>query len=648
MTRNRIVFFLTFAALLLAPAIFAAAPAARTATRMVYDPNTTYMVLFGGQTAFDTGTAKSYNLNDTWFWVGDHWVQMYPANSPSGRSFHTMTYDVAHSRVTMFGGKTDALNGVDETWVFDGTDWTQLHPATSPSPRIWASSAYDTDRNRIVLFGGQLTTADLKTTTTYADTWEFDGTNWVQTGTNGPQISTPLLGYDQATKQMILMGADSSQKTHQYLYDSSKGTWTEMTPSTMPDCVVDSGLAYQAHDPKVLVLYAGTCSSSGTGATTYEWDGTNWQQVTVLSSTFRLTGEAMAYDAARRTTMIFGGTEAFSLPGGSTYTYHNGVWSSAVENVLSPQPRSLFAFTADPTHGVVWLTGGMDSLNLWSDLWKYSNGSWQQITVDGTPSACGSPVSTYDTDRGRLIVLCQDASLHEFDGTAWKTFNPSDQKTHPQVRRFSAMAYDATLKKTVLFGGFNEVNYLDETWLWDGTTWTQVKKNLPPSRSHTAMWFDPVMKKTVIYGGIGQRSTNDRIERFSDMWSFDGTGWSEMKSVTVTPGQRYGAQVAVNPQSNTVWLFGGLKFVIDGAKQSQVYANDLWMWDGSKWTQVNASAAPPERENGGLAFDPLSNDLALFGGYAGFYRSDLWVLRNGQWVLKAEALPQPRKRGVRH
>src|SRR6266550_3444494 len=152
MTRYRIPYFVTFLALLLAPALFAASPAARTATRMVYDPTTTYTVLFGGQSRFDTGTSKSYNLNDTWIWAGDHWVQVYPASSPSGRSFHTMTYDVAHSRVTMFGGKTDTVNGGDETWVFDGSNWTQLHPATAPSPRIWAGSAYDTKRNRIVLY----------------------------------------------------------------------------------------------------------------------------------------------------------------------------------------------------------------------------------------------------------------------------------------------------------------------------------------------------------------------------------------------------------------------------------------------------------------------------------------------------------------
>jgi hypothetical protein len=178
-----------------------------------------------------------------------------------------------------------------------------------------------------------------------------------------------------------------------------------------------------------------------------------------------------------------------------------------------------------------------------------------------------------------------------------------------------------------------------------------VKKNTAPARSHAAMWFDPNMNRTVIYGGIGQRSTNDRIERYEDMWSFDGTGWTEMKAVATQthPGQRYGAQVTVNPADGKAYLFGGLKLIVDGAKQSQVYQNDLWVWDGhaQTWSQVNTATAPPARENGGLAFDPVSNELVLAAGYAGVYRSDVWSLRGGDWVLHTETLPQPRRRGVR-
>ena len=92
---------------------------------------------------------------------------------------------------------------------------------------------------------------------------------------------------------------------------------------------------------------------------------------------------------------------------------------------------------------------------------------------------------------------------------------------------------------------------------------------------------------------------------------------------------------------------GVVNSVVPGAVCS---ATCTTQWDGGsqKWTQVNTGVAPPERENGGLAFDPIANELVLFGGYAGYYRSDVWSLRSGQWLLHAEALPQQRRRGIRH
>ena len=47
--------------------------------------------------------------------------------------------------------------------------------------------------------------------------------------------------------------------------------------------------------------------------------------------------------------------------------------------------------------------------------------------------------------------------------------------TSPSPRAVSAMAYDPVSKKVVMFGGFNDTTYLNDTWTWDGTTWTQAK-----------------------------------------------------------------------------------------------------------------------------------------------------------------------------
>ena len=119
------------------------------------------------------------------------------------------------------------------------------------------------------------------------------------------------------------------------------------------------------------------------------------------------------------------------------------------------------------------------------------------------------------------------------------------------------------------------------------------------------------------------------------MWSFDGNGWTEIKP-SANPGARYGAQIGVNPVTKEVILFGGLKVESSGTLQTQVYANDTWLWDGANWKQLTTATAPPARENGSFEFDPSTQKLTLFGGYSGFYHSDVWTFSNGQWTYVPE------------
>src|SRR5438128_5892270 len=116
------------------------------------------------------------------------------------------------------------------------------------------------------------------------------------------------------------------------------------------------------------------------------------------------------------------------------------------------------------------------------------------------------------------------------------------------------------------------------------------------------MWYDPTLKKTVIYGGIGRITSSDRVTRYSDMWTFDGNGWSKLTPSGGTPGQRYGAQIVIDPATNHLLLFGGLR---DDSvppvppsttpTEVQTYVGDMWDWDGSVWTQLHPAAVPPAR-----------------------------------------------------
>ena len=653
-TRHRSQLF-TCALLLVGPTLFAAAPSGRTSTRMVWDAKSTHSILFGGTTKIDAGTRQSYDLSDTWDWTGDHWVQRYPANTPHGRSFHTMVYDSNRSRVLLFGGKSGSTTTnstiYNDTWQFDGNDWTQLNTPNQPSPRFYSGGAFDPVRDKWVLFGGTFISPDGKTTTNYSDTWEFDGTTWNQRAATGPTVLKPILVFDTQNNRVVMVGTDDKNNKLMYAYDSASAAWNQLSPATKPSCVTDAQMVYQTHDNKI-VLFGGTCTDSLIAGDTWEYDGNDWTKVASAADPDRRAAEALAYDASRQTTVMFGGTLAFGNPTGETWLYLSHAWT-APPTPPSPAPRALFSFVTNPDDKLIWLYGGQNDSSLSAEFWKYQNGQWDRLPLDNGPTACGTSDGVYDSDRKKLVVVCADSVVYEWDGAAWKSF--SGLKPTPQSRNFSAAVYDQSLKKTVLFGGFGTVNYIDDTWTWDGAKWTQIKKHLPPIREGTSMWFDPTLKKTVIFGGVGRQSSQDNVVRFNDMWSFDGSGWTEIKNVATLPGERYAAQTAVDPRSGKVLLFGGLVLQVNGATQSQFYSDDLWSWDGSTWTKVAPSGTnPPPRENGGLAYDPSTNQMILFAGYSGFYLSDLWIYgANNAWNVKAEAVNPPvvippRRRGAGH
>jgi hypothetical protein len=627
---------------LFAAQAFAGTPSARTSSKMVYDPIQHRMIMYGGETATDRGTRIAYDLQDTWFFGETRWVRDYPPHNPGNRGGHGMIWDKARSRVVLFGGR-DQKTEWNDTWQFINGDWSKIDTATAPPGRHLVGMAYDSRRDRIVMFGGVVTTtnsAGVVTNTNLTDTWEFDGTNWTQRQATGPGVIAPELEYDAAHNQTIMVGVDDKFNALQYIWDPQAGNWNQVKPSNLPTCVDQSSLMFNP-DFSVVMLTGGTCTSASAD-TEYEWDGTNWNTLSPPSLPGRVFGAAQAYDTDRHRAVMFGGTVVGGVPRAATFIYFDGSWFEVADATI-PSPRSLAVFRGDPTNGTMWLYGGINETQSLFDFWQYQNGTWTSLDVptDSGPTACTDPLGAYDTDRKKLVIVCASADTFEFDGTAWKKYvNPG--KNFPPIKSFSALVYDPHIKKTVLYGGFQNPSYYDETWLWDGSTWTRVTKNPAPARDLTAMWFDPSLNRTVIYGGIGQPTSSDRIQRYSDMWSFDGTGWTQITD-NAAPGPRYAAQVSVNPANGHAILFGGMRVTTTGTIQSQSYANDMWEWDGKTWTQLTPPTLPSARENGGFDYDPTTGQLTLFGGYAGEFLGDVWVYQNGNWVVKPEFLSNHRR-----
>ena len=402
-----------------ATALFAISPSARYETRMVYDANSTHMILFGGLTAVDSGTKKAYHLNDTWEWTGSRWIQRFPEHSPGARSSHVMVYDSNRNQIVMFGGRGDT--DLNDTWIYRNNDWTPLETPNSPPIRQLPGAAFDPIRDRFVIYGGTQTSTDGKNTqTAIFDMWEFDGTTWTQIGGEGPQLSKPLLAYDAARNQIIMLGTNKSLAVEMFVYDPAGAKWTQVTPAALPPCVNEGMLAYQGSNQTV-VYTGGVCTNATGGDETFEWDGTTWNKITLTAAATRLFGAALAYDDLHQLTTMFGGTPVVGSPVADTWVYTSGAWLIIADSTR-PGPRSLFTFTTDPVNNTILMYGGNDEFTTFSDLWKYENGEWLYVIADGTPAGCLTPTAAFDTDRNKLVLVCANSTTFEWDGTAFEAY----------------------------------------------------------------------------------------------------------------------------------------------------------------------------------------------------------------------------------
>jgi Galactose oxidase, central domain len=653
-------------ALLLAVPLLANHPSPRIQAKMAFDESTGTGVLFGGRTLEDGATGLAYSIDETWLWVRDQWVQRFPAERPGGRSAHAMVYDSNRQRVLLFGGRAEAtqLRGkftlLNDTWQWKNGNWQQLETGNSPGVREHPDMAYDRARDRVILFGGYRYAADGKTIEPLYDTWEFDGNTWseVQSAANGPQVDKPLMVYDRARNQTILLGIDKTFKTLMYRWNHESRSWETVTAETMPPCVHEATLAYQEHN-QTLVVTGGLCSTeTPLGDEVYEWNGSNWTKVIALLDNFaqqRTNGSAYVYDTVQDRFVRFGGTTGFgTIMESATYLLRDTRWTAAL-TPTRPSPRSLTAFRRDPDRGTIWMYGGLSEFSIpaaisyHSDFWRYrGDQGWLRVQRFGDAGECVTPAAAYDIDRKVMVMVCGGREVWEWNGAEWKSAQP---RTSPDFRRFASLVYDQNIKKIVMFGGFDNLNYRDETWTWDGTTWTRLRPNKRPGhRAQMAMWYDTRAKKTILYSGVGRPNLDEHVTRYEDMWSFDGTNWTEM-SKTSAPGIRFGSQAAVDPRDGKVLLFGGLRATIDDDDNvDQFYSNDTWLWDGAAgtWTRVNTPSSPTPRQNVALEFDDATGKFILYGGFAGnVYLSDTWLFDGTTWTPVIDKLIDFRRRSVR-
>ncbi|MBI1848955.1 MAG: IPT/TIG domain-containing protein [Planctomycetes bacterium] len=523
-------------------------PTRRFAPAMAFDAARGRTVLFGGYRG-------SGPLADTWLWDGTDWTLATPATSPSARSAHAMAFDSTNGRILLFGG-IDPSGYVSDTWEWDGATWIARSPAHSPYRRANAGLAHDPARARTVLYGGVACCHPDGMT----DTWEWDGVDWAFVNpTQSPGGgSLASLSADVARGRIVFHAGFG------LTWEWDGTTWRLVLPPGTPPAQAYHALTFDSDHARTLLV-----GFDRSGTSTSEWDGSAWTRRHPTTSPPLKLWASLTYDARRHRAVRFGGrTPGSDIPTAETWEWDGVDWTQRFP-ATTPPARSSHATVFDPDRGVTVMFGGLDATyREFADTWEWNGNDWRLRTPTTSPPPHESHGMAYDSLRHEVVLFggrtngFEQSDTWEWNGSDWAQRNPT---VSPPARGASPLAFDAARGLTVLFGGskpgIEQTDYLDDTWEWDGVTWTErTFVPRPGARDSHAMAYDSARSRVVLFGGY-------RGFFFPDTWELElaptataiepSTGSEAGGDLVVVSGAAFGSDTTVE--------FGGVAATVVSA-----------------------------------------------------------------------------------
>jgi hypothetical protein len=463
--------------------------------------------------------------------------------------------------LTIYGGDG---NGVDDgdVWTLSNANgsggtaiWTQMAPTgTAPMARTGVTAIYDSVHNRMTIFAGFFKSVTL------TDTWVLSFAN----GIGG----TPA--------------------------------WTKLSPT-------------------------GTAPSLGYYSAVYD---------SVANAMYVFAGSSSA-------TKLSGDDHAFILSNA------NGIGASAWTRG-GPATRYAQSTFYDSVSNGMFVFGGQHALTntIFSDYWQLSNAigsnnlKWTSVVVKGThPASRGGHIAAYDSSSNRMMLFggekgfpapCANdywvmTGANDFAGAkpTWILETPSG--TAPAARAHHAGAYDPTTSSLIVFGGFDCTStYFNDVWVLSNANavsgtlvWTQLSPtgSAPSPRQSASVVYNSSTNTLTVFGGDAGSTP------FGDLWilsNANGTGgtaaWTEI-TANSGPSARSGHTATYDSVNNLMTIFGGWN--------GTSLLGDSWVLSAANgqggtpaWTQVAPlDTAPPRRFHSAI-YDPVSNQMNIFGGVA--------------------------------
>ncbi|MEZ6036711.1 MAG: hypothetical protein R3F29_04480 [Planctomycetota bacterium] len=558
----------------------------RPAAAVAFEPVTGEAFLFGG------GSVGTWR-NDTWRFADGRWLPNPTSHQPPALPDPVACSWPGHGLLLVAG---------TETWRFDGVDWQRLVLAHQPA--AVRTMTHDDGRDVVVALAPGATSNTSKV-------WEFDGADWTErtpTTTAGmpPTLAMMRLAYDaQHANCLLRINNLGTSATGYYAWDGV--SWTQLS--------IGGGNGpfgwTMVRAPGQQVMFTGgidNLTSQGTAL---------YGGPPIPDAPARRRDAVAWYDSVRECTVVT------ACDGGNlgSWQWDGSTWTQPSFGQHVPVHTDDFAY--DAWHGRLVAFSGAHYLryDVHDQLWQLQDGEPQLL-----PTANGSPLprlehgAAFDSWRGRLVVFggtrfepwgghyypwTQDGGdVHEWDGQDWHAL-PSGSfpaGSDPRFRMAPAMCFDRARGRVVMFGGarFGGLSGFDPIWQndtyeWDGATWTAMQPTTLPPATPAAMHFNVDRQQCVVIAG-GQP------------WAWDGADWAQLP-------------LPVQPSGNLLY---------DAARGTYVAASPLGTWElhGGVWTPIANVRLPNAATTGTIAFDPSLGRFAGSDDRGAFVYGDA----NAAWI----------------
>jgi hypothetical protein len=426
-----------------------------------------------------------------------------------------------------------------------------------------------------------------------------------------------------------------------------------------------------------VILFGGVTGPDATQQSllddTWEWDGTDWTERKPAHKPVVRRLYPLAYPLYLQLATLDGKVVLYVPPDpsaapadGRTWLWDGTDWAEVTGN--GPRTESGPLATLGST--VVLRANALDGKS--TETWVFKDDSWGFATPYGPFLFRGAAAAIGNRDVFVGATKPYDVSgTWEWDG---QNFTQRTVAVTPPARCGHAMSPTAD-GKVLLFGGGNvdasgrfERDYpMAQTWLWDGTSWTENPAAAPPGGSFAVARRDQAL--VLIRASDGP---------FHATWEWDNNRWTEMHP-TVTPKTGPFAVAARGPNvllltyesvpipqsSNVDWIAHtyewdgvdwaekqparspamsfGFGLASRGANVAYLGKDETWEWDGNNWEKKLVANPPPRMEP---AMATLGGKVVLFGGYESttILRNDTWEWDGASWTQKSPSI-SPDARG---